>query len=444
MNTPQLKLDGTPYKVFWLGDLVAPSGFGRIGNEVTRRMAMRGWQMVGASWVWFGHPWNYLPFPVIPLGGKDQGAAWASVGSIIQAENPDVVVVCQDFPYSQTAFHNLGVDWSLKKFVIVTPIDGTPIHPSWLQMVDLADATMVISRFGVEAMNSRGKSVELLHPGVDTNEFFPADADEKRAIRERVGIPPDAFLTGSFMMNQGRKAVSKTVEVFLAFAREKPDAWLLLDMESVSPAGWDINTLLEELDARPDLRARVKYRADFPMLSLRERMVMCDVTTQIAHREGFGLPNVESMACKVPPMVLDWCSGSEIAGGGKGLLIRRIPYMEHGTWGGARDAFPDEADWLKKWNAMYHHRDWRDAIATRGYHWAVSNTWDKAADQFEAVLRRVVDEHKKKEIIKNGNPASIPAPGLSDTGDARANATPVSIDHRSGVQQSSSGDPVRE
>lgn len=428
----QLKPDGQPVKIFWIGDLITPSGFGRIGNEVTRRMVGRGWQMIGASLQWPGYPWNYiLPYPIMPLAGKDQAAMWGSIQGLIMSERPDIVVVAQDFPYAVTTFHNLKIDWSQHKFITLTPIDGTPIHPQWLELVDLVDATMVISRFGVEAMRQSGKQVDLLHPGIDANEFYPAENyDEVRALRARAGIPMDAFVTGSFMMNQGRKAVSKTVEMFVQFAHDKPDAWLFMDMDKGSPAGWDIPATLKQLNASQDIINRVKYREDVMkpevgIVGLRERYLLCNLTCQIAHREGFGLPNLESMACKVPPMVLDWCSGTELAADGKAIAIKRLPYMEIGTWGGARDAFPDEADWLAKWNHLYHNREHITIPALRGYEWAKRQTWDVATDQFEAVIKRV-SEQQKKERAKNDNSGRVtsPTPGLSDTGDVRGNPAP--------------------
>jgi glycosyltransferase involved in cell wall biosynthesis len=455
---PQAKANGLPVKGLWIGDIVNPSGFGRIGNEVLSRMVSRGWQFVGASLPWPGYPWadgRKFQFPIFPLGGKDPNAVWGSVQGVIMSEMPDIVIVAQDFPYATTTFHNLKIDWTRHKFITLTPIDGTPIHPQWLELTDLVDATMVISRFGVEAMRMEGKQVDLLHPGVDSNEFYPADSpDEVKALRARMGIPDNAFVTGSFMMNQGRKAVSKTVEVFKEFGRDKPDAFLFLDMDKTSPAGWDIPATMRQLRYEPELAKRVLYREDalkVGIMGLRERYLLCDISCQIAHREGFGLPNLESMACKIPPMVLDWCSGPEIAGGGKAVLVRRIDYMEQGTWGGACDAFPDVSDWLKKWNYLYHNRDAIAAIATKGYPWAKAQTWDKSTDQFEAVYKRVSEQQKKERALFDEHKRAIanPTPALSDAGDSRGNPTTVQpltqpIDSDPGVQQPAAGDQVPE
>jgi glycosyltransferase involved in cell wall biosynthesis len=398
-------------KVLWFGDLVTPSGFGRIGNEVTTRLSQRGWQMIGVSMQWDGYPPSPLPYYVRPVGGRD---IWQGLGQVIAEADPDIIVCCQDFPYAQTLYHALRIDWSTKKFIVVTPIDGTPVHPEWLKTVDIADATMVISNFGVEALRLEGRAVGLLHPGVDRNEFYPAEDGEVAALREKIGIKPDAFVMGMYAMNQGRKCISSTVAAFKEFALDKPDAVLYLDMDAGSPAGWDIPSLLKQIGLDP---ARVKYRADAGtagLAGLRERFLLSSVNSVVSHREGFGLPLLEGMACKVPAMALDWCSGSEICGAEKGVLIRRIPYMEYGTWGGARDAFPDMDDWVKKLNVLYRQPDKRAEIANRGFEWAIQQTWDVAADQFENTLRTVAAQHHK-ERASEPEPYTIPAPGLSDT-----------------------------
>lgn len=429
----QFKPDGTPYKIFILGDFVIPSGFGRICAEVARRLVIRGWQIVAASLPWTGYPdMHGQPYRIIPLGGHDQGTMWGMVANIIAQENPDIIVVCQDFPYAHTVYHALRIDWSVRKLIVVTPIDGTPINSAWIELTKHADATMVISRFGLEAMRLQGAQVDLLHPGVDTNEFFPAVAGEQAELRARVGIAPDAFVIGSFMMNQGRKAVPDVMEFFYEFARDKPDAVLYMDMDAQSPAGWDLWETCKQIDPTQQImnRDRVKAKEDAfkaGMTGLRERYLLCNISAQLAHREGFGLPNLESQACKVPPTVIDWCSGSEIAGNGKGILVRRLTQFGAnpiGTWGGARDAFADGADCLKKWNWLYRHRDHIQMIATKGYDWAVKQTWDVATDQFQSVLTDVLAKDKERKANDIGSPTPVIPDARPDVGDGRGNPVP--------------------
>lgn len=407
-----------PYKVLWFGDLVNLSGFGRIGNEIARRLKQRGWDVHGASISYTGWP-HELPFWVWPLGGHD---IWNGLVTIANQLQPDVIVSCQDFPYHQTIYHGCRLDFSRLRWVWITPIDGTPIHPDWVQLADVADGCMVISRFGVEALRQAGKRVALCHPGVDTGELYPAEADERAALRAKLGYAPDDFVVGVVCMNQGRKAIPPMLVGFHEFARDKPNARLYLDMDRVSPAGWDVPNLLRQMGWTEAEQARVKYREDAfradmgAFAPLRNRYALMDAHMVISHREGFGLPLLESMACRIPTLALDWCSGTEIVGEGRGFLVNRIPYMEHGTWGGALDAFPDVRDLAAALKVIYEFPKHAAAVAEAGYQWAIQQTWDVATDQAEAVITAALARDRKDRPSHEPTPDQPnPAPGLSDT-----------------------------
>lgn len=390
-------------KIWFLSDSPIPSGFGRISSEIFLRLAQRGHEVSGASTLWDGvmpmnvppntpllHPY---PFRIAGLAGRD---LWQYSANLINMANPDIVVCCQDFPYSQTLYYSCRLDWSRRAMVVITPIDGTPINADWLNVVDDVDATMVISRFGVDAMRDAGKQVSLCHPGVDTKVFKPAIVEERNALREKAGIAPDAFILGMAAMNQGRKAIPHTVEGFWEFAKDKPNAFLYLDMDKVSGAGWDIPKLAKEVGV-PD--GRILYKEDWlkrGINELRDRFICLDAHSVISHREGFGLPLLESMACRIPTMAMDWCSGTEIVGDGRGYLIKTDPHHRFSTWGNARDYDPDLADFVGHLNNIYAHPIQAQGVADVGYGWAKLQTWDNAATQVENVLLQVYSERQKR------------------------------------------------
>lgn len=441
-----------PYKVLWFGDLVNLSGFGRIGNEITRRLKQRGYDVQGASISYTGWPHDF-PFWIWPLGGHD---LWNSLVTIVNQWQPDVLISCQDFPYHQTIWNACRIDFSRLRWVWITPIDGTPVHPDWVQLADVADGTMVISRFGVEALRQAGKRVSLCHPGVDTGELYPATAEERAALREKAGYAPDSFVVGVVCMNQGRKAIPPMIAAFHEFARDKPNARLYLDMDKAGVAGWDIPNLLKQMGWSEAEQQRVKFREDVFKADmdafgpLRNRYALMDAHMVISHREGFGLPLLESMACRVPTLALDWCSGTEIVGEGRGVLVRRIPYMEHGTWGGARDAFPDMDSLADGLQGLYALPVEAAAIAERGYQWAIQQTWDVATDQTEAVISAALARQRKDAPSHEPNASQPnPAPGFSDTygpghrpGSGQPAPQPVGGDPV--VQRSAAPDPLPE
>lgn len=407
-------------KVLVVSDDPVPSGFGRISCEVSTRLVKRGYNIMAAGLQYDGLlPPTFdgvtLPYWVSALAGKN----WPEVVmNLMGVYQPDAVLVIQDAPYGETV-RNLPVDWSQMAFVMVTPVDGVPIHPNWVKVMGKADAALTISRFGVEAYRQAGVTAELCQPGIDPNTFYRLPDAERQAIRTRLGIAPDAFVLMCAAMNQGRKAIPPMLKGFFDFSKDKPNARFLLDMDAVSPAGWDIPAVCQQQgwDA-----GKLIFRADAARLGvtqLRDRFNAADAHTVLAHREGWGLPLVESMACGVPTIALDYCSGTEIVGEERGYLVKCIEYREIGTWGGAEDAFPDLTDFVSHLQRIHDHPDEARAIAQRGMEWARRQSWDAAADAVQNAIERALSKRAKREttppsVLSLQQPATPPDGVVTD------------------------------
>lgn len=379
-------------KILVLSDDGISSGYGRISMEVSTRLHQRGCNMMAASLYYDGLlpptlDGKPLPYWVAALGGKPN---WGEAAvSLINAYQPDIVHVIQDATYA-AQLRYAPIDWSRFAFVVTTPVDGVPVDPDWVKMLREADATLSISQFGVDAHRKAGIPSVLCRPGVDANAFFPLSEAERMALRAKLGIAPDAFVFGAFCQNQGRKDIPDMLRAFFAFAADKPTARCFLDMEAVSPAGWNLNNVCAQQgwDA-----SKLLYRADAQRAGvhhIRERYNLLDAHAVISHREGYGLPLVEAMACGVVSMAMDYTSGTEICGDGKGVLIAPIDYRSIGTWGGAEDCYPNLTQLTASLQMLYDEPDTRRSIARKGMAWARAQTWDAAADAVAKVYERVL------------------------------------------------------
>ena len=131
-------------KLLTISDDGVPSGFGRISMHINTHAYRRGWDVMALSLAYDGllpamFNGSPLPYHVGTVQGKPD---WPNaVMNVINAWQPDVVLVIQDFPYGMQIF-NSPADWSQRGRVLITPIDGVPIHPDWLKTVDQTDATM--------------------------------------------------------------------------------------------------------------------------------------------------------------------------------------------------------------------------------------------------------------------------------------------------------------
>lgn len=379
-------------KILVISDDAVPTGYGRISMEVNTRLHRRGYTVMAASIMYDGLlpstlDGTPLPYWVSALAGKPN---WIeSAVSVINAWQPDVIHVVQDAPYAE-AIRNAALDWSRFVFVVTTPVDGVPVYPKWIDMLKGADGTLSISEFGVAAHRAAGVPSELCRPGVDPNAFFVLPPMERAALRQQVGIAPDAFVLGTMATNQGRKDIPDMLRAFFAFASDKPTARYLCDMERTSPAGWDIPALCQQQgwDVSKLLFRDDTVRAG--LTTMRARYNLLDAHTVVSHREGYGLPLAEAMACGVVSIALDYCSGTEICGGGRGVLIVPIAYDSIGTWGGALDKYPDVGALTNALQMLYDNPDERRAIAKRGMEWARAQTWDAATDAVAGVYERVM------------------------------------------------------
>lgn len=385
-------------KLLTLSDDPIPSGFGRISHHINAHAFARQWDVFALSLaydglmppVFEGQP---VPYHVASLQGKPDWPNHAI--NVINVWQPDIVLVIQDFPYGVQIF-NAPLDWSVKGRVLITPVDGVPIHPDWLRTLDNTDAAMTISSYGVEAFRKAGHSVGLCRPGVDLDTFYPLSADERLTLRNRLGIAPSAFVFGTMCQNQGRKAIPLMLRAFFRFAQDKPDARYLLDMEKTSPAGWDIPNLCvqQNWDA-----SKLIYREDCQragVTTLNERYNALDAHAVISHREGYGLPLVEAMAAGVVSMAMDYCSGTEICGDGRGVLVPTTGYGRPGTWGGAEDFDPDLDYLVEALENLAQRPLERARIAETGKTWARLHTWQNSADSALTVLTDVYEQVKAR------------------------------------------------
>ena len=395
-------------KVLIFGDSGVPSGYGRICDHIGISLHKRGYDVYQASIQYDGllppaYEGKPLPYPVASLA--EHGDWIQKFVSVARAYMPDVIIAIQDAPYADQ-IRSANIDWSTTLFMVITGVDGVPLYPGWVDMLKRADGAFTISEFGVKAHRAAGVQSNLCRPGIDPNYFYPVTADVRGAIRQQLGIAPDAFVLGACAQNQGRKCWPQMLQGFFAFAADKPDARFLINSDPVSPAGWDFYALRKQngWDA-----SKLIFRQDavrMGVTELRDRYNAMDAHVVLAHREGFGLPLVEAQACGVVSIAMDYCSGTEICGNGNGVLIEPLPFTTVSTWGGALDMHPNVHQYTEKLQWLYDNPDERKAIAKRGLEAARKHTWIDAVDN---VINRMEQQLEKRRALPPPMQAPIAA-----------------------------------
>jgi glycosyltransferase involved in cell wall biosynthesis len=180
---------------------------------------------------------------------------------------------------------------------------------AWLSW--LPEAVIVNSRAGLgyhESIGYRPRRWAVIPNGVDTDVFRP-DAPARVALREELGLPPEAVLIGYVARLDPMKDHVTFLDAARLLSRTHSNAHFVLCGEGIEPGQKPLAQSLEDLgfSMRVHLLGR---RDDIPQLT-----AGFDIAT-LASAFGEGFPTVvaEAMACGVPCVVTDVGDAAALVG----------------------------------------------------------------------------------------------------------------------------------
>lgn len=183
---------------------------------------------------------------------------------------------------------------------------GGRLKLRWLRGVGLWVGISEAFRSRVEAAGIPAERFRCIHPGIEVDRYRPARPDERRALREQLGIPPEARVVSSMGALLPRKGMDRLLRAWARCAPERGRDLLVLvgpatEQEGLRP--WYLPHVreLEALAASPALAGTVRLvgRVDDP-----ERwLAASDVFALLSRSEGFGIVIAEAMGCGLPCLV---------------------------------------------------------------------------------------------------------------------------------------------
>jgi glycosyltransferase involved in cell wall biosynthesis len=212
------------------------------------------------------------------------------------------------------------------------------------------------------------RTVRGYYYGIDTARFVPPGREERRALRQALRLPGDAFLVFLASRISHEKDPETVIRAVAALRADGVPA-VLMNLSG----GHERFAELARAIAGPDADAWVIARpAAHPILEVADYFRAADVTVQASLAEGLGLSPLESLACGTPVVAT--------AVGGMAVHLRGIATLVAG--GDARGM----ADGLR-WVASHPEDARAQALAGRD---VVAREWSR--EKAFSELARVIDD----------------------------------------------------
>ncbi len=257
---------------------------------------------------------------------------------------PDIVIDFRDF--WMFAYQEIS---PLRKFfywMIAPTFDSSPLLVDTMVNFSNADMVLTHTKWANDELSRLDKNRQLnlggiLSDSVDTNIFKPVENKNSHKLKYNLS---DAFIIGSVLRNQKRKLIPELFDILRKVLDNNPNKNILLYLHTSYPEidGWNIPELLLEYNVANYVLFTYrcnkchhfitkKYHGPTTICNNCKSVAgMCSVTNGISESdlsdiynlfdiyiqyaicEGFGIPQVEAVACGVPLITIDHGAMGEI------------------------------------------------------------------------------------------------------------------------------------
>lgn len=393
------------------------SGYQRIMTQLCSRLTLDHNQHILAMGLGYNGEEHSYPFAVVPANPLSNIPQM--VKQLQNYNTPiEAILVGLDIPLQRALLDAMELPGPIP-YIGLFPLEAPPLCQPWAIELLKMDARLVMSEFGRDEFMRAGCQADFIPIGVDPI-WRPPGQDERKLIREGLGIDDDTFMVLTVADNQERKNLSAAAEIisrlsiniidympngFVGRKEEKrKTAWYVVSRLQ-SPVGWE----LQDLAMRWGIMDRVSFfNRGMPDDKLWALYAAADCFLLTSKAEGLAIPVMEAMACGIPVGGTDCTAIREHLKDGRGWLI---PYdYEYGDpFGNETRYFIDvqagaailasimDAEPAQKRPTLYKAQSY---IADR--------TWDNAARLIAETIDRVTELKGTKVKVTDGQAQETP------------------------------------
>ena len=273
----------------------------------------------------------------------------------IKEIRPDIFGVLLDtfmlYPWS------LNLDYAPAKTIFYFPSDGGGGLPLRCENI-LKKFTnpVAMSKFAQRQLKELYNiNSEYIPHAIDSSNYFPLPEQEKLQLKTNWGLQ-DKFVVGCVYRNQGRKMPDRMLKAFSIFAKNHQDVIFLLHTDPYDNAAV-FDTI--EFANRFGIQNRIlftgmKFFKGFDYKKMNEVYNLMDIFFMSTSGEGFGVPIIEAMSCRVPVVCTDYTTTPEllIEDGVCGIPVGLVGTEEVSMANWMEERYGKESFELKKYDEL--------------------------------------------------------------------------------------------
>lgn len=402
-------------------------------------------------------PWKVIPTEVKLVNGRhelDESDIHGqkSFEKVIQQVKPDIVWALGDFYMLKHVFDQKA-KYPSTQFICYLAVDGEPWGPGHLNHVGSADEIVAISKYGSEIISSiTKKDVPYIYHGVDPNVIYRMPESERHSLRSSLipkPITEKTFIAGFIGKNQFRKMPWKIWEYthYLKHGdyitcqdcgKVTLKEWDKVHLKSrdtnrlrMHSPGYDYSTCSHcnssnivsgvpnndfyfyiHMPFRPndpwnpdhlshmwDVKDRIlftkniSYEKGLAEGEMNKIYNFLDMLYLPTGGEGFGIPVIESMRCKIPVMTTNYSSNAELCEEGRGMNISCDFFSEMNSCYDRALIKTDEA--IKQTNLLLTDGQFKSNMIDKAYEFTDKYTWDKVSDEWADFISKIANRSTK-------------------------------------------------
>lgn len=381
----------SPRKILVITDMtMIGSGYYYLMTNLLSGLAAKGYSIsvCGLGYMGEAHPY---PFSIIPTMTPEDAVSIMNNLLYLERENPEVcILVGMDIPYQirfQDTFKESG-----RKYLGITPMENGPLMQTWAMGLSNLTFLWLISEMAKQECIKAGlKNVDHLNVGVDTVLWHSPSVEERKQLRQGMGLEEDEFVVMTVADNQERKnlwAGMRSMKLLKDKHPGKKFHYIMVTKEQ-SPVGWNLRDLAQ---SEGILAEYLPFQRGIPSQNLWGLYACADAYLQPSKAEGLGLPVLEAMACGVPVVCTDTGAMSELCRDNRGLLAK-VAYSYLDVWGNSKRDFIDVEDTAQLLSNIMMG-DPREAVVN-ALDYVRARTWDIAVKQVDTKLQELFDAPKQ-------------------------------------------------